>query len=82
MKPHRVGIHEARAAFSKLVEKAEAGQETIVTRNHKPVAKIVPYAPAAVKRRPGLLAGRVTIKDGFDRPVPGFEVFATRESGV
>lgn len=75
MKPAYVGIHEAKTNFSKLVKKAEAGEETVVTLHDKPVAKIVPYAPAKIQRKPGLLAGRIAIKDGFDDPVPGFEVF-------
>lgn len=75
MKPLYVGIHEAKTQFSKYVKRAEAGQETIVTLHDKPVAVIAPYGPAKIQRKPGLLAGQITIKPGFDEPVPGFEVF-------
>lgn len=40
------------------------------------MAKLVPYAPATAERKPGLLAGQVTIKPGFDELPAGFEVFA------
>ena len=77
MKPLYVGIHAAKTNFSKLVKRAEAGQETVVTLHEKPVAKIVPYTAAKIQRKPGLLAGQIAIKAGFDEPIPGLEVFDT-----
>jgi prevent-host-death family protein len=68
-----VGIHEAKTHFSKLVKQAEAGQEIVVENHGKPVAKIVGYAPEGVVRKPGLLAGKITIKPGFDELPEGFE---------
>jgi prevent-host-death family protein len=76
MKPLVVGIHEAKTNLSKLVKRVEAGQEVIVKSFDKPVAKLVPYAPARGDRKPGLLAGRISIKPGFDELPPGFETFA------
>ena len=76
MKPLVVGIHEAKTNFSKLVKRAQAGQEIVVKHFDKPVAKLVPYAPPKKQRKPGLLAGQITIKPGFDELPPGFEVFA------
>lgn len=71
-----VGIHEAKTHFSKLVKQAEAGQEVVVENYGKPVAKIVGYKPSAERRSPGLLAGKITIKPGFDELPAGFdEVF-------
>ena len=75
MKTVVVGIHEAKTNFSKLVKQVEAGQEVIVKNFDKPVAKLVPYAPAKTPRKPGLLAGQITIKPGFDELPPGFETF-------
>jgi prevent-host-death family protein len=71
-----VGIHEAKTNFSKLIKRVEAGDEVIVKSFDKPVAKLVPYTPARSEREPGLLAGQITIKPGFDELPPGFEVFA------
>jgi len=71
-----VGIHEAKTHFSKLVKRVEAGDEVIVKSFDKPVARIVPYAPATSERKPGAFAGQITIKPGFDDLPVGFEVFA------
>ena len=71
-----VGVHEVNAHFSKLLERVEAGDEVIVTSLDKPVARIVPYTAAASERKPGALAGQITIKPGFDDLPTGFDVFA------
>ena len=79
LKPIIVGMHEAKTHFSKLVRLAAGGQEVIVTNAGRPVAKIVGYEPVAAARTPGLLAGRIVIKPGFDELPPGFEqVFGSR----
>jgi prevent-host-death family protein len=75
MKPIVVGVHEAKTNFSKLLKQVQAGQEVIVKSFDKPVAKLVPFNPAKADRKPGLLAGQITIKPGFDELPPGFEVF-------
>jgi prevent-host-death family protein len=71
-----VGIHEAKTNFSRLVKRVEAGEEVIVRSFDRPVAKLVPYVAAKTKRKPGLLAGQITIKDGFDALPEGFDAFA------
>ena len=68
-----VGMHEAKTQFSKLVKQAAAGQEVVVNNSGKPVAKIVGYQPAARNRKPGLLAGQVAIKPGFEELPVGFD---------
>ena len=50
-----VGIYEAKSKLSQLVEKAEAGEEVILTRRGRPVAKIVNVAPASKRDRTALL---------------------------
>ena len=50
-----VGIYEAKSKLSQLVEKAEAGEEVILTRRGRPVAKIVNVAPARKRDRAALL---------------------------
>jgi prevent-host-death family protein len=71
-----VGIHEAKTHFSKLLKRVEDGEEVIIKSFDKPVAKLVPIAPATTSRKPGLLAGQITIGPGFDDLPAGFEVFA------
>ena len=72
MKRTVVGIHEAKTHFSKLVKRAAAGEEIVVNNFGKPVAKIVPYTQSRVAREPGLLAGKIRIKPGFDEVPEGF----------
>jgi len=72
LKQRIVGMHEAKTNFSKLVKQAEAGQEIVIANAGKPVAKIVAYRSAQVDRRPGLLAGKIVIKPGFDEVPDGF----------
>jgi prevent-host-death family protein len=44
-------VHQAKTHLSRLLKEAEAGQEVIVTRGSKPIAKIVPIEPPIPKRR-------------------------------
>ncbi len=67
-----VGMHEAKTHFSKLVKRAAAGEEIIVANAGRPVAKIVAFVPTPAARKPGMLAGKITIKPGFDDLPPGF----------
>jgi prevent-host-death family protein len=73
MKTTVVGIHEAKTHFSKLVAKAAAGEEIVVSRSGKPIVKMVPYSEPSTARRPGLLAGKIKIKPGFEQLPPGFD---------
>jgi prevent-host-death family protein len=68
-----VPIHEAKTHFSKLVARAEAGEEIIVRRGAKPVAKIVAYREGRKPRTPGDLKGQIWIADDFDEIPEGFE---------
>lgn len=68
-----VSIHEAKTHFSRLVARAEAGEEIIVRRGDKPVAKLVGYqAPEKKPRRPGRLKGQIWMADDFDEPLEDF----------
>ncbi len=68
MKP--VNIHEAKTRLSKLVERAEAGEEVVIARAGKPVAKLVPLAKARGRRRLGLLDGKFRIPEDLNAPLP------------
>ncbi len=61
-----VNMHAAKTHLSRLVERAERGEETIIARNGRPVARLVPYQAARKERVPGLLRGRIEILPGFD----------------
>jgi prevent-host-death family protein len=64
-----VNIHDAKTHFSKLVERAEAGDEIVIARAGTPVARLGPLAPAA-PRRPGGAEGKIVMRDDFDDPLP------------
>jgi prevent-host-death family protein len=70
-------IHDAKTHFSKLVERAEAGEEIVIGRAGRPVAKLVPYLAPRPDRVPGALRGRIWIApdvdDGDDRVAGLFE---------
>jgi len=72
MKPGKaqtVNIHEAKTHLSKLLERVEAGQEVIIARAGRPVARLIPFARPG-KRTLGVDAGRGYIAPDFDAPLP------------
>jgi prevent-host-death family protein len=64
-----VNVHEAKTHFSRLLERAARGEEVIIAKAGKPVARLIPFATPA-DRRLGQDAGRVTIAADFDAPLP------------
>lgn len=70
-----ITIHAAKTHFSKLVRRAEAGEEIIIARGYKPVAKLVPIPPAVVPRRqPGRLKGLIALDEAFWEPLTDEEL--------
>jgi prevent-host-death family protein len=65
-------IADAKAHFSKLVQKAMLGEEAIVARENKPVVKLVPIKP--VKRKPGTGKG-IWMSADFDEPLEDFREY-------
>ena len=59
-------IHEAKTHLSRLVDRAAAGEEIIIAKAGKPMAKLVPYREVAGPRQPGCWRGKVEIRDDFD----------------
>jgi prevent-host-death family protein len=66
----QVNIHQAKTELSKLVERAEAGEEVVIARAGRPVAKLVPLRRGAGRRKLGLLDGKFRIPDDFNKPLP------------
>ena len=63
----RVNVHEAKTHLSRLLERVEAGEEVVIGRAGKPVARLVPFRPEQDPRVPGGWEGRVWMADDFDR---------------
>lgn len=66
----QMNIHQAKTELSKLVERAEAGEEIVIARAGKPVARLVPLNRARGRRQLGLLDGKFRIPDDFNTPLP------------
>ncbi len=70
----KINVHEAKTNFSKLLERAHAGEEIVISKAGKPYARLVPLA-AEGPRRPGLLRG-LKLDEGFFEPLPEDELAA------
>ena len=63
-----VNIHEAKTHFSKLLARVMRGEEIVIAKAGKPVARLVPERPPAPARRvPGIDKGKLKIADDFDQ---------------
>lgn len=62
----QINIYEARMHFSRLIQDAAAGEEIVIAKSDKPVAKLVPYRSPVAARQPGAWRGRVRISPDFD----------------
>lgn len=62
------GIGEAKTQLSRLVHRAEEGEEIVLRRGSRPVARVVPILAeeAGARRKPGRMRDRVRISEDFD----------------
>ena len=65
-----INVHAAKTHFSRLLERVEQGEEVVIARAGKPVARLVPMEPAAEPRRPGSARGLGRVGEDFDAPMP------------
>lgn len=65
-----VNIHAAKTQLSRLVDAAAAGEEIIIAKAGKPVARLVPLADRRGKRKLGMLAGELRVPEDFNAPLP------------
>jgi prevent-host-death family protein len=63
-------LYEAKTSLSRLVDRAASGEEIILSKAGKPLAKLVPFQRSARPRQPGGWEGRVRISEDFDAPLP------------
>lgn len=68
----RIAIAEAKAQFSELLRRAEAGEEIELTRYGRPVARLIAAGPAPRRPLIGALRGRIDIAPDFDELPEGF----------
>lgn len=67
-----VNIHEAKTQFSKLVRRAEAGEEIVVRRGSEPVAQLGPLKKKRGVTGRGSMKGEIHIEPDFDEPLEEF----------
>lgn len=70
-----VNIHEAKTHLSRLLARVEAGEDVVIARNGRPVARLVPCEQQG-KREFGVLKGRIKLDDSFFDPLPEEELTA------
>jgi prevent-host-death family protein len=67
-------IHAAKTHLSRLIERAEAGDEVVIARGKTPVARLVAVDAVPSKRRFGAMKGRARVGKAFFEPLPQDEL--------
>ena len=65
-----VNVHEAKTHLSRLLARVAKGEEVVIAKAGKPVARLVPVAARPERRVLGTERGRIWIADDFDAPLP------------
>ena len=73
-----INVHQAKTHLSRLLDRAQQGEEFVIAKAGRPVARLGPLARVGKKRRLGLLDGKFKVPDDFNEPLPD-EVIAAFE---
>ena len=65
-----VNVYEAKTHLSKLLARVSVGEEIIIAKSGKPVARLVPIKKKVAVRKPGSAKGQITMAADFDDPLP------------
>jgi prevent-host-death family protein len=65
-----ISVYDAKTNLSRLLDRAAGGEEIVITRNGRPVAKLVAATAARKPRKLGMLKGHIRIRKTFDAPLP------------
>lgn len=65
-----VNIHEAKTHLSRLLEEVRHGEDVVIAKAGKPVARLVPVEEPRKRREPGSAKGTLWYSDDFDAPLP------------
>jgi prevent-host-death family protein len=71
-----VNIHEAKTHLSRLIERAEHGEEIIIAKAGTPKVRLTPVREEVVTRRPGRFAGSLRVTEAFFEALPEEELSA------
>lgn len=69
-----INIHEAKTHLSRLLEQVAMGEEIVIAKAGKPIARLVPLEAPPKKRQLGLLKGKLNVQDDFDAPLTDDEL--------
>jgi prevent-host-death family protein len=64
-----VNLYQAKTHLSALVDRAAEGEEIVIAKAGRPVARLVPLSKARPRRRSGFLKGKVRVAADFDAPM-------------
>ncbi len=65
-----VNVHEAKTHLSRLLLRVEAGEEILISRAGRPVARLVPARRSRGRRQPGRFVGKGWVAEDFNAPLP------------
>ena len=71
----KYNIAQAKARFSELVDKAMAGEDVIIARDHRPLLKLVPFHDPSRPLKPGSARGQIWMADDFDASLDDFKEY-------
>lgn len=66
----QINVHEAKTQLSKLLARVEAGEEIVIAKAGRPIARLVPFASRRSRREPGTARGQIALAPDFDEPLP------------
>ena len=75
-------VTNARARFSNLLDRVAAGEDIVITRSGRPVARLVPYESVSARRTFGSDRGRFRVPEDFNEPLPPFVLDPSRREAV
>ena len=66
----KISVYSAKTHLSRLLDRAAGGEDVVITRHGRPVARLVATGPGRKPRRLGTLKGKIRIAADFDAPLP------------
>ena len=67
---HMVNIHDAKTHLSAILKRVESGEDVLIAKAGKPIARISPIPASSAKRQPGSAKGKIVMTQNFMEPLP------------
>lgn len=65
--PTEVDVNEAKAQLSRLIDRAATGEEIVIARSGRPVARLIALEPTGLQRVPGRLRNKIHFSEAVER---------------